>query len=71
MTVSSSARMSIVAFIAILTLSAGTMLWLFWRFPLPTAIITVGVFLVLGVLVRLARSIDVDMTDLDPTKQRV
>jgi hypothetical protein len=63
--------MGIVAFIAILTLSAATMLWLFWRFPLPTAIITVGMFLVLGVLVRLARSIDVDMTDLDPTKQRV
>lgn len=63
--------MSIVAFIAILTLSAGTMLWLFWRFPLLTAIITVGVFLVLGVLARLARSIDVDITDLDRTKQRV
>jgi len=71
MAVSSSARMSIVAFIAILTLSAGTMLWLFWRFPLPTAIIAVGAFVVLGVLVRLARSLDVDMTDLDPTKQRV
>lgn len=71
MTVSSSARMSIVAFIAILTLSAGTMLWLFWRFPLMTAIITVGVFLVLGVLARLARSIDVDISDLDRTKQRV
>jgi hypothetical protein len=71
MAVSSSARVSIVAFIAILTLSAGTMLWLFWRFPLPTAIITVGAFVVLGVLVRLARSIDVDMTDLDRTKQRV
>jgi hypothetical protein len=71
MTVSSSARMSIVAFIAILTLSAGTMLWLFWRFPLLTAIITVGVFLVLGILARLARSIDVDITDLDRTKQRV
>ena len=71
MAVPSSARMSIVAFIAILTLSAGTMLWLFWRFPLPTAIITVGAFVVLGVLVRLARSIDVDMTDLDRTKQRV
>jgi uncharacterized integral membrane protein len=71
MAVSSSARVNIVAFIAILTLSAGTMLWLFWRFPLPTAIITVGAFVVLGVLVRLARSIDVDMTDLDRTKQRV
>ncbi len=71
MTVSSSARMNIVAFIAILTLSAGSMLWLFWRFPLTTAIITVGVFLVVGVLARLARSIEVDITDLDRTKQRV
>ena len=71
MTVSSSARMSVVAFIAILTLSAGTMLWLFWRFPLLTAIITVGVFLGLSVLARLARSIDVDITDLDRTEQRV
>jgi len=71
MTVSSSARMNIVAFIAILTLSAGTMLWLFWRFPLMTAIITLGVFLGLSVLARLARLIDVDITDLDGTKQRV
>jgi hypothetical protein len=71
MTISSSARMNIVAFIAILTLSAGTMLWLFWRFPLMTAIITVGVFLVLGILARLARLLDVDMTDLDRNKQRV
>jgi len=71
MTVSSSARMNIVAFIAILTVSASTMLWLFWRFPLMTAIITLGVFLGLGVLARLARSIDVDMTDLDRTKQRI
>ena len=31
---SSSARMGIVAFLAILTVSAGTMLWLFWRYPL-------------------------------------
>lgn len=63
--------MNIVAFLAILTVSAGTMLWLFWRFPLLTAIITVGVFVVLGVLARLARSLDVDMTDLDQTNQRI
>ena len=71
MTVSSSVRMNIVAFIAILTVSAGTMLWLFWRFPLMTALITLGVFLGLGVLARLARWIDVDITDLDRTEQRV
>ena len=63
---SSSKRMGIVAFLAILTVSAATMLWLFWRFPLMTAIITLGAFAALGVLVRLARAIDVEsMVDLD------
>ncbi|HSZ09781.1 MAG TPA: hypothetical protein VK794_14665 [Steroidobacteraceae bacterium] len=47
------------------------MLWLFWRFPLMAAIITLGVLLGLSVLARLARWIDVDITDLDGTKQRV
>jgi hypothetical protein len=68
---SSSARMGIVAFLAILTVSAGTMLWLFWRFPLMTAIVTLGVFAALVVLARLARSIEVDMQDLDRTEQSV
>jgi uncharacterized membrane protein YhfC len=63
--------MGIVAFIAILTVSAGTMLWLFWRYPLMTAIITLGVFAALVVLAKLARSIDVDMQDLDRTEQSV
>jgi CHASE2 domain-containing sensor protein len=57
-----------VAFLIVLAVSAGTMLWLLWRFPLMTALITLGVFTVLGVLARLARSIDVDM-DMDRTKQ--
>jgi membrane protein implicated in regulation of membrane protease activity len=64
----SSARMGIVAFLAILTVSAGTMLWLFWRYPLTTAIVTLGVFAALAVLARLARSIDGDMKDLDRTE---
>ena len=68
---SASSRIGIVAFFAVVAISAATMLWLFWRFPLMTAIITLGVFLGLGVLARLARSIDVDMTDLDRTKQRI
>jgi CHASE2 domain-containing sensor protein len=71
MTDSSSSRMNIVAFLVIVTLSAGTMLWLFWRFPLMTAVVTLGVFAVLGILARLARSIDVDLQDLDRTKQRI
>jgi hypothetical protein len=69
MSASASARMGTVAFFAILTVSAGTMLWLFWRFPLMTAIVTLGVLAALGVLARLARSIDVDMKDLDRTEQ--
>jgi hypothetical protein len=68
---SASARLGIVAFLVILTVSAGTMLWLFWRFPLMTAIVTLGVFAALVVLARLARSIDVDMQDLDRTEQSV
>jgi len=68
---SSSSRMGIVAFIALLAISAGTMLWLFWRFPLLTAIITLGVFAALGVLARLARSIEVDLTDRDRTEQHI
>ncbi|HTC37356.1 MAG TPA: hypothetical protein VK693_00320 [Steroidobacteraceae bacterium] len=71
MSTSSSARLGTVAFLAILTVSAGTMLWLFWRFPLMTAIVTLGVFAAFVVLSRLARSIDVDMKDLDRTEQSV
>jgi hypothetical protein len=71
MTESSSARMGIVAFLAILTGSAGTMLWLFWRFPLTTAIVTLGVLAALGVLARLARSVDVELKDLDRTEQGI
>jgi len=71
MTESSSARMSVLAFLAILTLSAATMLWLFWRFPLPTAVVTLGVLAALGVLARLARSIDVELKDLDRTEQSI
>ena len=64
MSASASAR-GTVAFLAILTVSAGAMLWLFWRFPLMTAIVTLGVFAALVVLARLARSIEVDLQDLD------
>jgi hypothetical protein len=65
---SSSSRMNIAAFLVIVTLSAGSMLWLFWRFPFTTAAVTLGVLAILGVLARLARSVDVE--DLDRVKQR-
>jgi hypothetical protein len=70
MSASASAR-GTVAFLAILTVSAGTMLWLFWRFPLMTAVVTLGVFAALVVLARLARSIDADLQDLDRTEQSI
>jgi hypothetical protein len=41
------------------------MLWLFWRFPLATAVIALGIVAALCVLVRLARLIDFDMSDMD------
>jgi uncharacterized integral membrane protein len=65
-----SSRIGVVAFIVVLTVSAGTMLYMFWRFPLPTAIVTLGVLAALGVLARLARSIE-EMKDLDRTEQSV
>ena len=71
MTESSSARMGILAFLAILTVSAATMLWLFWRFPLPTAVITLGVLAALGMSARLARSIDVELQELDRGEQSI
>jgi hypothetical protein len=70
MSESSSARMGIVALVAILTVSAGIMLYLFWRFPLITAIVTLGVLAALGILARLARSID-ELKDLDRTEQSI
>jgi hypothetical protein len=61
----STKRARTVAFIAILTVSAGTMLWLFWRFPLPTAIVALAIVAALFVLVRLARLIEFDISEMD------
>jgi hypothetical protein len=66
MTESSSNRTNVAAFLAILLVSAATMVVLFWRFPLTTALITLGVFVLLGVSARLARAIEfVDGADID------
>jgi hypothetical protein len=66
----SSSRIGVIAFLAVLTVSAGTMLYLFWRFPLTTAVVTLGILAALGMLARLARSID-EMKDMDRTEQSV
>jgi hypothetical protein len=66
----SSSRIGVIAFLAVLTVSAGTMLYLFWRFPLTTAIVTLGILAALGILARLARSID-EMKDMDRSEQSI
>ena len=64
MTESSRAGTKIAALWAILTLSALIMVWLFWRFPLITAVATVAILTSLGVSARLARLTDTDLSDL-------
>jgi hypothetical protein len=64
MTDASHTRTKIAALFAILVLSAGTMLWLFWRFPLITGVATLAVLTTLGVCARLARLTDTDIAEL-------
>ena len=59
---------------AVLALSALTMIWLFWHHPIKTFIGTVAVLAALGVSARLARAIDVEAAtanDLDHGEQGV
>jgi hypothetical protein len=71
MTDSSSARTNIAALLVVLALSAATMVWLFWHFPVITALATIAILLGLGVCARLARLTDSDMAELQRTEQRV
>lgn len=71
MTDSSRMRTNIAALLAILILSAATMVWLFWHFPVITSVATIAILTTLGVCARLARSIDTDMGDLQSGKQSV
>jgi hypothetical protein len=66
MTESSSKKTNVAAFLAILVVSAATMVLLFWRFPLTTALITLAIFVALGISARLARAIEViDVSDIE------
>jgi hypothetical protein len=67
MKTSSKARTNIVVLLAIVSCSAVTMLWLFWRFPIVTAIATLTVLALLGISARLATSTDSDGI-ADPTE---
>jgi hypothetical protein len=75
MTKSSPGRASIAIFLAVLALSALTMVWLFWHHPIKTLIGTIAVLAVLGISARLARAIEVEVataaSDLDHSEQGV
>lgn len=60
MTKSYYARVNFVFLMAMLLTSATTMLWLFWHFPVATAIVTLTVVLGLSISTRLATSADYD-----------
>lgn len=60
MTDSSNARRNVAIFLSVLSLSALTMVWLFWHHPVKTAVATIAVLAALGLSARLARSIEAD-----------
>jgi hypothetical protein len=61
-------------FLAVLALSAVTMIWLFWHYPVKTLIGTLAVLVALGVSARLARATDTEAgtaSDLDRGERSV
>lgn len=58
-------RNNLLGFLAVMALSATTMLWLFWHHPLTTGIVTIVVLAAFAISARLARMIDTDMSDMD------
>ena len=63
---SSHARVNIIFLMVMLLTSASTMLWLFWRFPLATAFVTLTVLLGLSISTRWANWTDGDtLSDLE------
>ena len=59
------ATTNIVALLTILILSAVTMMWLFWHFPLVTGLVTLCLSLAFGLSARSARSIDPEVPEMD------
>lgn len=71
---SASARANIAIFLAVLALSALTMVWFFWHHPIKTLIATVAVLAALFMSARLARAIEVDAAtagEMDHSNQGV
>jgi hypothetical protein len=53
-------RANYAIFLALLTLSGATMVWLFWHHPIKTLIGTAAVLIGLGISARLARAIEAE-----------
>jgi membrane protein implicated in regulation of membrane protease activity len=68
---SSNPRAKILIFIAVLALSALTMLWLFWRYPLGTSIGAVAVVAALWASARLAHSVKTDDPATDESEHSI
>jgi hypothetical protein len=45
--------------------------WLYWRFPVITAVATVAILMALGVSARLARLTDTDLSEMQQDEQSV
>jgi putative effector of murein hydrolase LrgA (UPF0299 family) len=64
-----SKRIQITVLLAVLMLSSITMIWFFWRFPVPTSIATMVLLATLFQCARIARSFDADVSALDSGEQ--
>jgi hypothetical protein len=61
---SSNKRTNALGFVAVLMLSAATMLWLFWHHPVTTSIVTIVVLAAFAISARLAQMVETDMSDM-------
>jgi hypothetical protein len=60
MTKSTHTNTKLYCLLSVVILSSSTMLWLFWHYPVSTAIGTLVVLSALGICARLARWIDTE-----------
>jgi hypothetical protein len=63
-------RTKMVLLLGLLAVSSLTMLWLFWRFPISTAIATAAVLTAFGLSARLASAIDTDSPTDTPNQDQ-
>jgi hypothetical protein len=63
MTESTQKRTNVFGFLAVIALSAVTMLWLFWHHPVTTSIVTIVVLAAFAISARLAQMVDTDLSD--------